>query len=671
MVASLCTADFILTVRHLGTGGWFISELLWRDIVISRAGTDHFAAGWELNLDGHRHTPHSADIIPLPVVATGNPESRAFVLPHRTADGRARIDHHLRLHHGALESWIEITNDSPAPLAVTRVNFGQLKLDPSFLTGLELRRDYARTPAPCLEHHLDLHDPVVLLARPDRDCGLALINLAPAQTRRIATGTYTSLGYSNGTAPFAWRLAAGETFVSDRAVFLPYSGDPRPALHACVRSRIRAGRPTPLPLTYCSWEPFFRDIDEPRLLQQIDLAADLGFETFVIDDGWQLHAGDWEPDPVKFPRGLAPLRDHLASRGLHLGLWVGLATLHPASRAYAQFQNGLVRDAAGRPRETHVAEGSLVMGCLAGPYAAHIAQKLHHLVASLDLRYLKLDLPVPFDVYNQPAVLCHATDHEHAPGHDYTLRSYRAIQRIARDLQAAFPRLVLDLTFELWGGWHAIDPALLACADVCWLSNLDDAAGSGHYGPAQARHLAASRSTVIPSEHLVIGNLRCNGPHPAESVASAFAGHPVLLGDLRALSDPDRATLRSLFFWFRRLRDRHTLTGHQTPLLESGQSHESLHRWSGFLRTDAQGCGLLGIFRNLSGSSEAVLPVFLPVSDDTPVSLSPALGGPSVSVTAGALRAGHRFHLPAHHGFALYHLLTGPFSEPAASTNPA
>lgn len=56
--------------------------------------------------------------------------------------------------------------------------------------------------------------------------GLAVINLAPDQTRRIATGSYTSVGYSNGSAPFDHLLQPGASFTSDKGLPLPFEGDP-------------------------------------------------------------------------------------------------------------------------------------------------------------------------------------------------------------------------------------------------------------------------------------------------------------------------------------------------------------------------------------------------------------------------------------------------------------
>lgn len=84
-----------------------------------------------------------------------------------------------------------------------------------------------------------------------------------------------------------------------------------------------------------------RAVCETFVLQEIDRAAALGLDTVQIDDGWQkgttvnsarplggvwegYYAADadfWTPHPERFPRGLYPVAEHAAARGVALGLW--------------------------------------------------------------------------------------------------------------------------------------------------------------------------------------------------------------------------------------------------------------------------------------------------------------------------------------------------------------
>ena len=58
-----------------------------------------------------------------------------------------------------------------------------------------------------------------------------------------------------------------------------------------------------------------------RMLAEIDVAARMGIETFVLDTGWYEKTGDWAVSRARFPEGLAPLKARLDAHGMKLGLW--------------------------------------------------------------------------------------------------------------------------------------------------------------------------------------------------------------------------------------------------------------------------------------------------------------------------------------------------------------
>ncbi len=67
-----------------------------------------------------------------------------------------------------------------------------------------------------------------------------------------------------------------------------------------------------------------------------------------IDDGWQKNAGDWEPDPIKFPNGLEPLISYIRSKGLKAGIWLALYVVDDTSRLYTEHPDWLLRDTYGQ-----------------------------------------------------------------------------------------------------------------------------------------------------------------------------------------------------------------------------------------------------------------------------------------------------------------------------------
>lgn len=79
--------------------------------------------------------------------------------------------------------------------------------------------------------------------------------------------------------------------------------------------------------------------DEAGLKREIDIAADIGAEMFVVDAGWfgpqpnrwYLNAGDWYAGQW-LPNDLTPVREYARSKGLLFGLWVELEAAGPVTR---------------------------------------------------------------------------------------------------------------------------------------------------------------------------------------------------------------------------------------------------------------------------------------------------------------------------------------------------
>jgi alpha-galactosidase len=97
------------------------------------------------------------------------------------------------------------------------------------------------------------------------------------------------------------------------------------------------GRP-PLPaLTYDHWFGIGNKFDEALLERQLDRAAELGLEYFVLDGGWN-HGqfpegvGNWFPDRTKFPHGIENLSAKVRQRGMKFGLWIEPERAHRSSR---------------------------------------------------------------------------------------------------------------------------------------------------------------------------------------------------------------------------------------------------------------------------------------------------------------------------------------------------
>ncbi|AXI76804.1 glycoside hydrolase family 36 protein [Peterkaempfera bronchialis] len=170
---------------------------------------------------------------------------------------------------------------------------------------------------------LDLRDGTVLL--------LGSLGLG---NPRLTADQDTLVGwYESGAAP--WFLAAGpETEVFSR--------------YAELLAKHLGGRRNP-PTTrtvWCSWYSYYEDIDEAGLLAELPAVAELPFEVFQVDDGWEEVVGDWEAN-AKFPSGMAHLAERVTAAGLAPGLWLAPFIALPRSRTVRERPELFLRDRQG------------------------------------------------------------------------------------------------------------------------------------------------------------------------------------------------------------------------------------------------------------------------------------------------------------------------------------
>lgn len=111
---------------------------------------------------------------------------------------------------------------------------------------------------------------------------------------------------------------------------------------------------TPPLTSFNTWRPLVRGGTAEQVKQYADAAADLGLETVIIDASWfgdkrgkQTTAtrmyGDWEPDPVTFPKGIRDVADHVHAKGLKFGVWLEIESACAESRVLTDHPDWLLR----------------------------------------------------------------------------------------------------------------------------------------------------------------------------------------------------------------------------------------------------------------------------------------------------------------------------------------
>jgi hypothetical protein len=128
--------------------------------------------------------------------------------------------------------------------------------------------------------------------------------------------------------PYRTRLPPGATFAAPTIFIGAFAGGPDGAGNI-LRRWVRATLNNPVTLRAPSY-PLMVDnswgsgmaVDETLAHRMIVDSAQLGLEMFHLDAGWFRAVGDWQPDPAKFPHGIASLADFAHEHGLKFGLWV-------------------------------------------------------------------------------------------------------------------------------------------------------------------------------------------------------------------------------------------------------------------------------------------------------------------------------------------------------------
>ncbi len=358
---------------------------------------------------------------------------------------------------------------------------------------------------------------------------------------------YWTLAAGAALAPGEIVLAPGETWDAPPA-FLAISVQGRSGAmrqhHAAVRSLLQwpgaAMRPRPVHLN--SWEACYFDHDVTRIERLARAAAAVGIERFVLDDGWfkgrrddTSALGDWEPDPLTYPEGLAPLAQAVEALGMEFGLWVEPEMISPDSDLYRACPDWALA-LPGRDRPT--ARHQLVIDMRRAEVRDHLFARLDALLAATPIAYLKWD-----------------QNRDHAPsgGSAQTRGTYDLLAR----LRAAHPAVEIE---GCAGGGGRSDAGLAPFVHRFWASdNIDAVARVG-----MQRGFLAFLPPEIMGSHIGASPAHATGrgQSMAFRAAVALTGHLGVELDPDTLTEAGRAELAEWIAFYKRWR--HVL--HGTPV---------------------------------------------------------------------------------------------------------
>lgn len=262
-------------------------------------------------------------------------------------------------------------------------------------------------------------------------------------------------------------LRPGETYTAPESLGT-YSGnglngvtDSWHAYQALEVSRSRA--PVHRPIVYNSWYATTFDVSVQQQLTLAARAAELGVDTFVLDDGWfrgrttdTAGLGDWEADPIKFPDGLGQLAEGVKSLGLDFGLWIEPECVNPDSDLYRAHPDWVYR--AG-PRPLELIRNQYVLDLGRDDVKQWMLDTLRQLLSTVAISYLKWDMNRPVTDGGRPG---------DPLSRQWSLQHTRNLYEIWATLREEFPGVVVE---GCAAGGSRIDNAVLALTDVVWPSD--------------------------------------------------------------------------------------------------------------------------------------------------------------------------------------------------------
>jgi len=235
-------------------------------------------------------------------------------------------------------------------------------------------------------------------------------------------------------------------------------------VHALLRARRQHPR-SPRPVTFNVWEAVYFDHDSDRLHHLAEVAAKVGVERFVLDDGWfkgrrddTAGLGDWYVDATVWPDGLSGLADHVHGLGMQFGLWFEPEMVNADSDLFRAHPDWVLQ---ARGRLPVPARNQFVLDVAHPEAFAYLHERLVTVVRECDVDYVKWD-------HNRDLVDAGSPRTGRASVHAQTAALYRLLDAVRADC----PGLEIE---SCSSGGARVDLEIIQRTDRVWASDCIDA----------------------------------------------------------------------------------------------------------------------------------------------------------------------------------------------------
>ncbi len=270
---------------------------------------------------------------------------------------------------------------------------------------------------------------------------------------------------------FEWDLHEQETFETPTTV-LSFSNQGLNKLsqqmHDFVNNHLipRQFKKVERPIVINSWEGFYFDFNERKLLTLAKKAKDLGIELFVLDDGWfstrnndLSGLGDYDVNYKKLKHGLVGLSKKIKALGLKFGLWFEPEMINPKSKLYEKHPEYAVNI---EDRKPSFGRNQLVLDLCNIEVRNYIISNISDIIDETKLDYIKWDM----NRYITDAYSPHLSN-QGMFYHTYILGLYE----ILKTLRDKHPDILIETCAS---GGNRFDLGMLSFGPQIWTSDNTD-----------------------------------------------------------------------------------------------------------------------------------------------------------------------------------------------------
>jgi len=247
----------------------------------------------------------------------------------------------------------------------------------------------------------------------------------------------------------------------------------------------------------------------------MDQMAEVGAELFIVDAGWYCPpnregdwwrlAGNWQPDPERYPNGIAEIRDYAHSKGLKFGMWMESERVGNWSVCREEHPEWFPTDAFG-------ACDSGLLDFTNPEAAAWAEEEVARIITECELDLFRIDYNT---ASNTMFYIKEGLQPECAG-----IRHNQAVYAMYQRLKKRFPHVIFE---NCAGGGGRTDLGMLRAFNHTWVSDWQKA--------PRSLYITAGMTTVLPPERVdrLVAGMGCHAYASLDfQMRNAMLGHLTL-----------------------------------------------------------------------------------------------------------------------------------------------